>query len=147
MPAFRHLGSPSTFGESVAAILTEMNHRARRAFHKNSKLLCAPTPLKARIKLQHTLARGAALWRGQAWPISDTILKALNSTQLQQICRMMHPSRRPGEQWEAWNVRTLRGARVALEKSKVLRWSTFQLQHTWELYSHMARSAHGEGTC
>ncbi|CAE7590509.1 unnamed protein product, partial [Symbiodinium necroappetens] len=116
------LGSPITFGESVAAIVTEMNHRARKAFHKNSRLLCAPTPLKRRTTLHQGLVRGAALWGGQAWPITDAILRAINSTQLQQIRR---------------------GARVALQQSKVLRWSTFQLQHTWELYGDMARSKHG----
>ncbi|CAE7319888.1 unnamed protein product [Symbiodinium sp. CCMP2456] len=137
------LGSPITFGEGVAAIVTAMNHRARRAFQKNSKLLCAPTPLKARIHLHQALVRGAALWGGQSWPVTEAILRAINSTQLQQIRRMMHPARRPGEEWGEWNVRTLRGARVALQQSKVVRWSTFQLGHTWDLYGHMARAKHG----
>ncbi|CAE7382151.1 unnamed protein product, partial [Symbiodinium sp. CCMP2592] len=39
------LGSPITFGEEVAATISEMQHRARRAFHKHAKLLCAPTSL------------------------------------------------------------------------------------------------------
>ena len=55
-----------------------------------------------------------------------------NSTQLLQIRRMMHPVRRLGEQWDAWHIRTMRGARVALQQSEVLRWSTFQLGHTWD---------------
>ena len=108
------LGSPITFGESVAAIITEMNHRARKAFHKHAALLCAATPLKGRLTLHQTLVRGAALWGGQAWPVTDGILRAINTTQLLQIRRMMHPARRPGEQWEAWHIRTMRGARVAL---------------------------------
>ena len=137
------LGSPITFGESVAAIIAEMNHRARKAFHKHAALLCAATPLKGRLTLHQTLVRGAALWGGQAWPVTDGILKAMNTTQLLQIRRMMHPARRPGEQWEEWHVRTMRGARVALHQSKVLRWSTFQLGHTWDLYGHMARAQPG----
>ena len=135
--------APITFAEGVAAILTEMHHRARRAFHKHSKLLCAPTPLRGRIKLHQTLVRGAALWGGQSWPITDTLLKAMNSTQLGHIRRMMHPARRPGETWEAWHIRTMRGARVALHQAKVQRWSTFQLKHTWDLYGHMARAQAG----
>ena len=137
------LGSPITFGESVAAIITEMNHRARKAFHKHAALLCAATPLKGRLTLHQTLVRGAALWGGQAWPVTDGILRAINTTQLLQIRRMMHPARRPGEQWEAWHIRTMRGARVALQQSKVPRWSTFQLGHTWDLYGHMARAQPG----
>ncbi|CAE7300179.1 unnamed protein product, partial [Symbiodinium necroappetens] len=137
------LGSPVTFGDTVPVLISEMQHRARKAFHKNAKLLCSPTPLKARLKLHQTLVRGAALWGGQSWPVTDAIMRAINSTQLQQIRRMMHPGRKPGETWAEWNVRTLRGARVALQQSKVVRWSSFQLQHTWELYGHMARSKHG----
>ena len=137
------LGSPLTFGEGVAAIIAEMQHRARKAFHKHSKLLCAPTPLKGRIKLHQTLVRGAALWGGQSWPITDGILKAINSTQLNHIRRMMHPARRPGETWDQWHIRTMRGARVALHQSQVVRWSTFQSVHTWDLYGHMARAAPG----
>ena len=55
------LGSPLTFGETTAAVIAEMQHRARKAFHKNAKLLCAPTPLKARLTLHQTLVRGAVL--------------------------------------------------------------------------------------
>ena len=137
------LGSPITFGDTVPVLVAEMQHRARKAFHKNAKLLCAPTPLKARLTLHQALVRGAALWGGQSWPVTDAILRAVNSTQLQQIRRMMHPGRKAGETWAEWNIRTLRGARVALQQSKVVRWSSFQLQHTWELYGHMARSKHG----
>ena len=135
------LGSPITFGEGVAAIIAEMHHRARKAFHKHAKLLYAPTPLKGRIKLHQTLVRGAALWGGQAWPITDSILKAINSTQLNHIRRMMQPARRPGETWEQWNQRTLRGARVALHQSQVPRWSTFQLGHIW---THGTSAPRGE---
>ena len=98
------LGSPITFGESVAAITAERNHRARKAFHKHAALLCAATPLKGRLTLHQTLVRGAALWGGQAWPVTDGILKAVNTTQLLQIRRMMHPARRAGELWEDWAV-------------------------------------------
>ena len=59
------LGSPITFGEEVAAIATEMNHRARRAFHKHAHLLCAPTALEERIRLRQTLVRGAAMLGGR----------------------------------------------------------------------------------
>ncbi|CAE7552733.1 unnamed protein product [Symbiodinium necroappetens] len=137
------LGSPLTFGESSAAIVAEMNHRARKAFGKHSRLLCAPSPIRERIKLHQTLVRGSALWGGQSWPVTDGILKAINTTQLLQVRRMMCPNRRPGERWEEWHVRTMRGARVALHQSKILRWSTFQLQHTWDLYGHMARAEAG----
>ena len=39
------LGSPFAFGEGVAAIIAEMNHRAHKAFNKHAALLCAATPL------------------------------------------------------------------------------------------------------
>ena len=134
------LGSPITFAEEVAAIVVEMHHRARRAFHKHANLLCAPTSLGSRLKLQQTLVRGAVLWGGEAWQITDAIL---SSTQLQQIRRMMHPGRRPGETWEQWHVRTMRAARVALHKSQVPRWSSLLLQRVWDVYGHMARAELG----
>ena len=130
------LGSPITFGEEVAAIVAEMHHRARRAFHKHAKLLCAPTSLDSRLKLQQG---GSTLGGGQ---ITDAILKAANSTQLQQIRRMMHPGRRPGEPWEQWHVRTVRAARVALHKAHVPS-SSFLLQRVWEICGHMARAELG----
>ena len=52
--------------------------------------------------------------------------------------------RRSAREWLQWgHVRTMRGARVALHQSKVPRWSTFQLGHTWDLYGHMARAQPG----
>ena len=88
------------------------NERARRAFHKRAKLLCAPTGIEGGIRLRQTLVRGAALGGAEAWQNTEAIFKAVNSTQLGQVRRMMHPGRRPGEEWADWNVRTRRGARV-----------------------------------
>ncbi|CAE7361641.1 unnamed protein product [Symbiodinium sp. CCMP2592] len=129
------LGSPITFGEEVAAVVAEMNH-------------CAPTSLDSRIKLHQTLVRGAALWGGEAWQVTDAVLQAANSTQLTQVRRMMHPGRRPGETWAEWHVRTMRGARVALHKAQVLRWSTYVLERVWDIYGHMpGRSPGGDPCC
>ena len=111
------LGSPITFGEQVAAIVTEMNHSARRAFHKHAHLLCAPTALEERIRLHQTLVRGAAMWGAESWQNTAAMFKAANSTQTAQVRRMMHPGRRPGESWEDWNVRTLRAARLAIHRA------------------------------
>ncbi|CAE7466882.1 TTLL6, partial [Symbiodinium microadriaticum] len=94
-----------SMGDMVAQRIGGLrNHRARKAFHKHAALLCAATPLKGRLTLHQTLVRGAALWGGQAWPVTDGILKAVNTTQLLQIRRMMHPARRAGELWEDWAV-------------------------------------------
>ena len=71
-------GSPLTFVEPVASITAAMNQRARKAFGKHSKLLCAPTPLKARIKMHTTLVRNAR-------SITETLHKAVNTTQLRQL--------------------------------------------------------------
>eukprot|EP00439_Symbiodinium_sp_Y106_P068616 s3102_g11.t1 len=117
-----------------------MNQRARKAFGKHSKLLCAPTPLKARVKMHTTLVRNAALWAGQSWPSTETLHKAVNTTQLRQLRTMLGDHRSPGETWVDWNCRTLRRARVALFQSGEPRWSTFLLSQTWGLYGHMARS-------
>ena len=110
------LGSPLTFVEPVASITAAMNQRARKAFGKHSKLLCAPTPLKARIKMHTTLVRNAALWAGQ-----DPSLR--RSTKLSippnygNYATMLGDHRSPGETWVDWNCRTLRRARVALFQS------------------------------
>ena len=90
------LGSPLTFVEPVASITAAMNQRARKAFGKHSKLWCAPTPLKARIKTHTTLVRNAALWASQSWPVTETLHKAVNSTQLRQLRTMLGDRRSPG---------------------------------------------------
>ncbi|CAE6934778.1 unnamed protein product [Symbiodinium sp. CCMP2592] len=137
------LGSPLTFAEPVAAITSAMNHRARKAFSKHSKLLRARTPIKARIKMHTTLVRNAALWASQSWPIVETLHKAVNSTQLRHIRTMLGDSRQPAETWVEWNARSMRRARVILYQSGEPRWSTFLLGQTWWLYGHMARSTQG----
>ena len=124
------LGSPLTFVEPVASIAAAMNQRARKAFGKHSKLLSAPTPLKARIKMHTTLVRNAALWASQSWPITETLHKPVNSTQLRQLRTMLGDRRSPGETWVDWNCRMLRRARVALFQSGEPRWSTFLLGQT-----------------
>ena len=55
---------PITFGESVAAIITEMNHRARKAFHKHAALLCAETPLKGRFDATPNPSQGGSVVGG-----------------------------------------------------------------------------------
>ena len=137
------LGSPITFGESVAAIVTEMNHRARKAFHKNSRLLCAPTPLKKRITLHQSLVRGAALWGGAS--LADYRCHSQSYQQHSAPADPQNDAPGPQARRNMGGVERahFEGARVALQQSKILRWSTFQLQHTWELYGDMARSKHG----
>ena len=76
---------------------------------------------------------------GLARPVTDTLLKAINSTQLRQIRTMLGGGRPPEKAWVDWNQRTLRRARVLLHQAGEPRWSTFLLGQMWD----MARSREG----
>ena len=80
---------------------------------------------------------------GLARPVTDTLLKAINSTQLRQIRTMLGGGRPPEKAWVDWNQRTLRRARVLLHQAGEPRWSTFLLGQMWD----MARSREGGPTC
>ncbi|CAE7458351.1 unnamed protein product [Symbiodinium natans] len=136
------LGSPVSFDNTTAAIAAEMGGRARRAFHMRKPVLCAPTPLKARLQLHDTYIRNTALWGCSTWPAHDALLRQANAIQLGQVRQMMGHRRRPTESWTEWNTRTLRLARLALQYHNVQRWSTHTLHRTWSLAGHIAR---GEG--
>ena len=149
MPAFRHRHHGTRLAHHIWGIRRchpdRDESQSEKSLPQEQQAAVCPDPLKARIKLQQMLARGAALWGGQAWPISDTILKALNSTQLQQIRRMTHPSRRPGEQWEAWNVRTLRGHGWHLSSQKFCDGapSSFSIHESFTVTWHALRWGRG----
>ena len=132
------LGSPVSF----AGVLTaELATRARKAFYGNKKTLCAKTKLVSRIKAHNIIVREAALWGAPTWPIHDSLLRAANTAQLQQVRIMMDLRRRPGEPWHEWNTRTLRAARVTLHKLEIPRWSTRALEAIWNLWGHVGRAA------
>ena len=76
------LGSPVTFANAPAAIVAEMQHRARKAFNANRRILCCKdAKFDHRLKSLTTLVRGAALWGSETWPISDNLLKTANGLQ------------------------------------------------------------------
>ncbi|CAE7624163.1 Clec16a [Symbiodinium sp. CCMP2592] len=133
------LGSPITFGEQTAAIIAEMNRRGRQSFAKHKSILLARTGLKARMAAYTTLVRSAALYADETWPVNQRILKAANSLQAQHLRRMLHIERRPTEQWADWHIRSLRMARLHLQRGGWNRWSTYILQQIWSLWGHMAR--------
>ena len=87
----------------VAAIITEMNLRARKAFNKHSALPCAATPLKSHSTkhwLGGSLVGGTILahhgWHPQGCQQHPTPADTPHDA----------PSAATGEQWEAWHVRT-----------------------------------------
>ncbi|CAE7690154.1 pol [Symbiodinium sp. CCMP2592] len=133
------LGSPITFGEQTAAIIAEMCRRGRQSFAKHKSILLARTGLRARMAAYTTLVRSAALYAAETWPVNQRILKAANSLQAQHLRRMLHIERRPTEQWADWHIRSLRLARLHLQRGGWNRWSTYILQQIWSLWGHMAR--------
>ena len=136
------LGSPVTFVNAPAAIIGEMQHRARRSFHANRKLLCCGAArLDDRLRSSVTLLRSAALWACETWPISDYLLKTANSLQLHYIREIIGRKRKPQEEWLRWNQRSLREARVIVHRNKACggRWSSFILRVRWQLLGHVAR--------
>ncbi|CAE7330292.1 hus1 [Symbiodinium necroappetens] len=104
------------------------------------------------------VVRMAKDWGTPTWIIKLDVRKAFDSvwqeTMGDMVARRVGGLRpggggtRGGEPWQARAWLSLLEARelnVAIgdEVVSVVRWSTFQLQHTWELYGHMARSKHG----
>ena len=133
------LGSPITFAEQTTAIIAEMMRRGRIAFGKHKKILLARTHLHSRLLACTTLVRNAALYAAETWPAHQCILRAANSLQAQHIREMLFLNRRPGEQWAAWQTRTLRLARLHLHRHHIERWSSYTLKRIWSLWGHMAR--------
>ncbi|CAE7690139.1 unnamed protein product [Symbiodinium sp. CCMP2592] len=119
------LGSPITFGEQIAA--------------KHKGILLARTSIKARVAAYTTLVRSAALYAAETWPANQRLLRAANSLQAQHLRRMLHIERRPTEQWADWHIRSLRMARLHMQRGGWPRWSSFILQQIWSLWGHMAR--------
>ncbi|CAE7277276.1 unnamed protein product [Symbiodinium sp. CCMP2592] len=136
------LGSPLTFVNQPAALVCEMQHRARRGYHANKKILvCKEAKLDDRLRSSITLIRSAALWACETWPLSDYLLKAANSVQYHYVREIIGRKRGPQEAWLAWNQRTLREARMEVYRNKCCggRWSTFILRVRWQLLGHIAR--------
>ncbi|CAE7036413.1 unnamed protein product [Symbiodinium sp. CCMP2592] len=136
------LGSPLTFINQPGALVCEMQHRARRGYHANKKILtCKEARLDDRLRSSITLIRSAALWACETWPISDYILKAANSIQYHYIREIIGRKRGPHEEWLSWHQRTLREARMEVYRNKCCggRWSSFILRVRWQLLGHVAR--------
>ncbi|CAE7301426.1 pol, partial [Symbiodinium sp. CCMP2592] len=136
------LGSPLTFINQPGALVCEMQHRARRGYHANKKILtCKEARLDDRLRSSITLIRSAALWACETWPISDYILKAANSIQYHYIREIIGRKRGPHEEWLSWHQRTLREARMEVYRKKCCggRWSSFILRVRWQLLGHVAR--------
>ncbi|CAE7364098.1 pol [Symbiodinium sp. CCMP2592] len=133
------LGSPITFGEQTAPIIAEMCRRGRQAFAKHKQILLARTSFNTRMTAYIALVRNAALYAAETWPVNQRILKAANSLQAQHLRRMLHLDRRPTEQWAEWHIRSLRTARVYLQRGGWARWSTHILTKVWSLWGHIAR--------
>ena len=136
------LGSPVTFTNAPGAIVSEMQHRARKSFHANRQLLCCKeAKLDDRLRSSITLLRSAALWACETWPISDYLLQTANSLQYHYVREIIGRKRKPQEEWLSWNQRSLREARLIVHRNKACggRWSSFILHVRWQLLGHVAR--------
>ena len=131
------LGSPITFGEQVAAIVTEMNHRARRAFRKHAHLLCAPTALEERIRLHQTLVRGAAMWGAESWQKYGSHVQG--GQQHADGTGPQNDAPRAPTGGELGGLERTHAARAC----SLPRWSTYTLERMWDMYGHMARAEQG----
>ena len=63
--------------------------RGHQSFREALQTPVCTHPIKGRLRMHTTMVRNAALWAGQAWPITETLLKAVNSTQLRHIRTML----------------------------------------------------------
>lgn len=129
-----------SFSGGPSHLAAEMGARARKAWGKNKELLRAKTELQQRLQLHNVLVRQSALWGCETWPVQDTLLRAVNTQQLQHVRAMIGGNSAAGEAWTDWNTRTLRMARVHLHRNKIERWSTYVLRMVWGIWGHVARA-------
>ncbi|OLP91389.1 hypothetical protein AK812_SmicGene26920, partial [Symbiodinium microadriaticum] len=97
------LGSPVSFDNVPAVILGGASERARKAFHANKSILCSKTSVDEKLRGMLMLVRPAALWACATWPINESLLKGINTLQLQLLRKAIGGQRRPGEEWVEWN--------------------------------------------
>ena len=116
-----------------------MSKRGRQSFAKHSKILQARASLRSRLIAYTSLVRNSVLYVAETWPVSHRLLKAANSLQSHHMRVMLHLGRRPTEAWADWHVRSLRTARLQLQRGGWERWSTYILKRIWSLWGHMAR--------
>ena len=124
---------------ATAAPVAEMSKRGRQSFAKHSKILQARASLRSRLIAYTSLVRNSVLYVAETWPVSHRLLKAANSLQSHHMRVMLHLGRRPTEAWADWHVRSLRTARLQLQRGGWERWSTYILKRIWSLWGHMAR--------
>ena len=98
------------------------SNRGRDATQGQKGLHATPIGVSCAVKTPNlsivtTLARGAALWGSETWPISDHLLKTANGIQSFYIREMLGRKRKLQERWLEWN-RTLREARAQLLKKR-----------------------------
>ena len=132
------ISSRSLAGEP-AMLVAEMQKCGRQAFWGNRGILLADAPLKGRLQNYVILVRQAALWGCQTWPRTEYILKSANTLQALQIRGMLKQKRGSAEGWLEWHKRSLRMARLQIQRHKIERWSSFILGQIWSLYGHVAR--------
>ena len=133
------LGSPLSFRGEPAMLVAEMQKRCRQAFWGNRGILLADAPLTGRLQNYVILVRQAALWGCQTWPCTEYILKSANTLQALQIRGMLKQKRGSAAGWLEWHKRSLRMARLQIQRHKIERWSSFILGQIWSLYGHVAR--------
>ena len=134
------LGSPVSFDNVPAVILGEQASEHERLSTQTKNILCSKTSVDGQLRGMLMLVRPAALWACATWSINESLLKGINTLQLQLLRKAIGGQRRPGEEWVEWNQRTLRLARLHLmRKAGGVRWSTFVLSSIWKLHGHVAR--------
>ena len=117
--------------------------RARDVFWGLKHLLLGNSPISDRLFLLDRVVLASFSWCIGAIPPDRTALHAVNSYLYQMVAWCMNLKRRPGEDWLAHRLRSLRGARNLVFKVLGKRWSTVWLERVWSYAGHRARLPRG----
>eukprot|EP00439_Symbiodinium_sp_Y106_P041235 s4246_g5.t1 len=106
----------------------------------NKTVLCANTPLHARLNLLEKVVAGAGLWCISAFFPETSALHLVNTFHMQLVITMMGLKRGPLDDWLSFRKKAFRAARGALWRGSHQRWSTIWVQRFWLYMGHCARS-------
>ncbi|CAE7830935.1 pol [Symbiodinium sp. CCMP2592] len=137
--SLRALGVSFNFSASVGQQAHELLGRARAAFAEHRELLMSRGSWEKKLSLVETLIMSTWRWCAGAihWP--QECLAQANTLQAHILRTAFRLRRGRGEDWVAYNSRTLRFVRQFLVQRHVPRWSSVILRLQHALHGHWAR--------
>ena len=133
------MGVPLRVGIAAREALAPVFARVKARFWATKHLFKAKVPLAGRLRLMNRVLGNMALWCAAAFQPDKMALQTINVLQSQIVIWMMRLSKREGEEWLEFRLRTFRASRWAIQRHLGQRWSTQWLRRVWDYAGHRAR--------